>query len=247
MSRQFVTYLLLALSLIWVEILFCVIAVLGIIILFRFFRETDGGQFLDTLYLIGAEALAFGLEALDGDKLLCVNLFRPSEFIGSTISDLDERIDGICQQDEFRAGIVAEPVLLFLRGIHLESFQIGIALIVGIEENGRPDVVCVVFLDAKDIGLKVVVQVETGQIIIAVVKKYENLVFVVELAKQLSVIVVVQTIHVRIIPYFSSTKGRVPVTLQADAVYGIFCQQITLRAPAFDPDLREVLIDENVL
>ena len=182
MSRQFVTYLLLALSLIWVEILFCVIAVLGIIILFRFFRETDGGQFLDTLYLIGAEALAFGLEALDGDKLLCVNLFRPPEFVGSTISDLDERIDGICQQDEFRAGIVAEPVLLFLRGIHLESLQIGIALIISIEQDGGPHLVGLEFLDAQDIGLEVVVQIEAGQVEIAIVENHQNLVFVEELA-----------------------------------------------------------------
>ena len=40
-----------------------------------FLRGSGGFQLLDALYLPGGEALALGLEALDGDELLGVDLF----------------------------------------------------------------------------------------------------------------------------------------------------------------------------
>ena len=93
MSCQFVAHLLLTLAGIGVEI-FLFLIVGGILRLW-FFGEACGLQFGDGLEGKGCQALALGLVALDGDKLLCINLFLPTESICTAIGDLDAGLGGI--------------------------------------------------------------------------------------------------------------------------------------------------------
>ena len=73
-----------------------------------------------------------------------------------------------------------------------------------------------------------VVQIEVGEIALAALQDHEDLVFVIELAQQTAVLVVVQTVHIGIIPHLAASEGRVAVTLQSDAVHGVLRQQVTL-------------------
>ena len=92
-----------------------------------------------------------------------------------------------------------------------------------------------------------VVQVEVTQIVITVLQYYQYLVIIEELAQHLSVLVVVQTVHIRVEPNLTSAQCRVTVTLQTDAVNSVFCKQVALRGATFDHHLREVLLDEYLL
>ena len=197
-------------------------------LLFRRLRESRGFQLDDTLEGIGGQALALGLVALDGNELLGIDLLLSSEGICSAVCELDTGVEGIGEQDELRGGVLREPVLLPLRGIHQEALQIGVALVVGIIEDGCPYLISLVFLDAQDILFVVVVQIEVGEIALAALQDYEDLIIVVELAQQTAVLIVVQAVHIGIIPHLAASEGRVAVTLQSDAVHGVLRQQVTL-------------------
>ena len=90
-----------------------------------------------------------------------------------------------------------------------------------------------------------VVQIEVREIALAVAQHDENLIVIVELAQQSSVLVVVQTVHVRIVPHFAPSEGGVAVTLQSDAMDGELCQEISFRCAPLDGNLREILVDED--
>ena len=92
-----------------------------------------------------------------------------------------------------------------------------------------------------------VVQVEVAQIVVAVLQYNQYLVIVEELAQQLSVFVVVQSVHIRVEPNLTSAQCRVAVALQSDTVNSIFCKQVTLRGAPLDHHLREILLNENLL
>ena len=80
-------------------------------------------------------------------------------------------------------------------------------------------------------------QIKVAQIVVAVREDDQNLVVVVELAQHLSVVVVVQTVHVGIEPNLATTQCRVSVTLQSDAGYLILGEQVTLRGAPLDHNL----------
>ena len=88
--------------------------------LFGLFWESGGLELYDAFKGVGGEALALGLIALDGNKLLGIDLLSPSEVIGTAIGELDAGVGGVGEQDELRLGILREPVLFLFRGIHLE-------------------------------------------------------------------------------------------------------------------------------
>ena len=129
----------------------------------------------------------------------------------------------------------------------MESLDVGITLIVGIVEDGSPYLVGIVFLNAQDVFFVVVVQVEVRQVTITVLQDDEYLVVVQEFTEELPVLVVVQTVHVGIPPYFPSSERGVAVTLQADTVYRVFGKQVSLRSAPFDDDFREILVEEYLL
>ena len=60
-------------------------------------------------------------------------------------------------------------------------------------------------------------------------------------------VIVVQTVHVWVVPHLAPSERRVAVTLQTDAVDGEFRQQVTLRRTALDGYLRKVLVEEYLL
>ena len=117
---------------------------------------------------------------------------------------MDAGVGCVGKQDELGVRILREPVLFLLRGIHLEALDIGIALIVSIIEDGGPGLVGIVLLDAQDILLVVVVQVEVRQVVVAVLQDDENLVVIEELTQQTSVFVVVQTVYVGVVPHLAT-------------------------------------------
>ena len=92
-----------------------------------------------------------------------------------------------------------------------------------------------------------VVLVEVAEVVVAVLQDDEDLVFVEELAQQLSVLVVVQALHVGIVPHLSSSEGGVSTALQTNTVHRVLRQQVTLRGTSLDHHLREVLLDEDLL
>ena len=73
LTSQFVAYLIFALAGIWVEVLFCLLALVVLGLGFDF-GESYWLQLLDTLQLIGGQSLTFGLIALHCNKLLGINL-----------------------------------------------------------------------------------------------------------------------------------------------------------------------------
>ena len=99
----------------------------------RRFGESCGLQLFYLLNLEGGEALALRLESLDGYELLGVNLLGTAEGVVASVGHQQARVNGVRQQQLLVVGILAQVVLLALRGLHLESLDIRIALVVGIE------------------------------------------------------------------------------------------------------------------
>ena len=73
-----------------------------------------------------------------------------------------------------------------------------------------------------------IVDIEIREVALAILKYNEDLVFIEELTEKLTMFVVIQTIYIWVVPYFSSTEGGVTMTLQTDAMYGELCQEVAL-------------------
>jgi hypothetical protein len=95
--------------------------------------------------------------------------------------------------------------LFALRSLHEETLDIRITLIVSIIEYATPDLLWLVFLYQLDVVLKVYVGVEARQLVVAVLQNDQDAVTVEELTQQASVLVVVQTVDVWIVPYLATT------------------------------------------
>ena len=115
------------------------------------------------------------------------------------------------------------------RCIHLETFQVRIALIVGIIYYRRPWFVNNKLLYSEDIVLIVVGSIKVRDVEITVLKDDKNAVLVRELTKIVAVIFVVDAVDIWVKPHLSSTECRMTMTLQGDAVYTFFGQKITFR------------------
>src|SRR5574344_829072 len=234
LTCYFIPHALFALTGIGVEVLIIPIILAITLVLSRRLGPSRGFEFLNTLYLPCGDALALGLKALDGNKLLGVDIKRLAEGIVAAKGDLDARIYLTCEQHLLTGGIVAKVVLLALGSLHLESLHIGIAGIVGIEEHCRPHLSGVVFLDDGDIVLIVVVGIEVSEIIVAILEYDKYLVVVVELAEQSTVVVVVETVDIGVKPHLASAEGGMSVTLETDAVDGFLGEQVALRRTSLD-------------
>ena len=92
-----------------------------------------------------------------------------------------------------------------------------------------------------------VVKVKCCEIEITIVEYHQYLVFIKELSQQLSVFIVVQAIHIRVIPHLTASESRVAMTLQTDTMNWEFCQKISLRSTSFDHDVGEVFFCEYLL
>ena len=92
-----------------------------------------------------------------------------------------------------------------------------------------------------------VVQVEIGEVEVAVGEHHENLIFIVELAEEASVFIVVEAVDIGIIPYLAPAEGAMAVTLERDAAYGLLGEQVTLGGTSLDDYLGEVFLEEELL
>ena len=78
-------------------------------------------------------------------------------------------------------------------------------MVVGIKEDTAPHLVCLVFLQTVDVVFKVDVSIKAREVVFTILEDYQYLVAIVKLAQQSSVLVVVQAIYIRIVPYLSAT------------------------------------------
>ena len=193
-----------------------------------------------------SQAFSLRLEALHADKFLDLDFHRFAVGIDLAEGHADARIKLVGQQNEFRFGILADVVLMLLRGLHLEAFRVGVAVVVGIVEHRRPNLFRLVFLDAQDVVLEVVVRVESRHIKIAVRQHHQHLIVVGKFAEQPSVFVEIQSFHIGVEPNFPASERRMAVTLQADAMDGIAREQIALRTASLDGNVGERTLQENL-
>ena len=120
-------------------------------------------------------------------------------------------------------------------------------MIISVIEDACPYLVGIVLLDKQDVVLVVVVLVEVAQIVFAILQDDEDLVFVEEFAQQLSMLVVVQSFYIGVVPHLAPSEGRVSTTLQANAINRELCQQVSLRGASLDGNLREILVEDCFL
>ena len=115
-------------------------------------------------------------------------------------------------------------------------------MLVGIEDHGGPHLVGLELLDAQDVVFVVVIDIEVGQVVFARRQHHEYAVVVVELTKELSVLVVVQAFHVGVEPNLSSAQCAMAVALQRNLLDGKFGEQVAFRRAALDAYLAEVFL-----
>ena len=198
-------------------------------------RVVVGG--LHLLYLLHGErgeSFALGLVSLHADKRLARHFLRAVGSVVATITDEKFRVGSVRQYQQFALGIVAHETLRPLRGVHRESFQIEVALVVGIADDGRPDLRLVPLLQAQDVGLVVVGGVEGRDVEVARVEDHEDAVLVAKLAEVASVLLVVDALHVGVEPHLASAERGVAVAFQRDAVDGVAGEEVALCAASLD-------------
>ena len=193
----------------------------------------------------GANTLAFCFESLYTDKLFHINFHCRTAAVGTAEGDTDTRIYLVGKYDKFRVRVVAKEVLVFFVGFHVETLDIGIALIVSIVEHCRPYFAVIKLLDAQDIVLIVVVGIDIAEVEFAVGKDDKNIVVVVEFTEEASVLLVVDAVDIRIEPYFPSAERRVSVTLQSDAVDGFLGNHIAACRTSLDENVGKIALQED--
>ena len=120
-------------------------------------------------------------------------------------------------------------------------------MLVGIIQYHCPNLIRLVLLNAQDVVLVVVRHVEVREVELTVFQNHQNLIIIMELSEELSVLIVVQAVDIRIEPDLSAAECRTPMTLQRDAMHGIFRQQVALCVLSFDDQFAEVLVDKQFL
>ena len=129
-----------------------------------------------------------------------------------------------------------------LRGIHRESLDIWITIVVCIVEDGGPNLVLIPLLQTKDVVLVMVVHVEVGDVELAVVEYHQDAIVIEELAEQATVLIIVDTVDIWVEPNLSATQGAVSVALQTDAADGALGEEVALGGTSLDEDVGEVLL-----
>ena len=120
-------------------------------------------------------------------------------------------------------------------------------MVVGIVEHCAPHLLRIELLNAHDVILVVVVQVEVRAVVVAVLQNDQYQVVVVELAEILPVVVVVQSVYIRIPPHLQTAKRRVSETLQRYTVNRILRQDVSLHAATLDEYVGERTFHEQLL
>ena len=110
-----------------------------------------------------------------------------------------------------------------------------------------PHLACVVLLNAEDVVFVMVVDVEIGQVETPVLEHNEYLVFAVELAKELSLSVVVEAFDVAVEPNLAATQSAAAMALERHLADLNLGQDVASAASALDGYLTEILVEEDLL
>ena len=153
------------------------------------------------------------------------------------------RIRRIGQQNQFRLRILAQQTLAFVRLVELETLDIRQIVVVGIIEHSRPHLAGIIFLDEQDILLVVVIEVEIREIEFTRLQNHKNLFFVLELTQELPMLIVIDALHVWIVPHLSSSQSGSTMRLQLDAIHIILRQQVATRSTSLDGNFTEILLE----
>ena len=127
--------------------------------------------------------------------------------------DAQARVHLVGEQHGLVERVLAQIVLVAFGGLHLKTLHIGVALLVGIVEHGRPHLVGPPFLYHLYVVLVVVVHIEVGDVELAVVEHHEYGIVFVELAQQGAVLVVVEAFHIGVEPHLAAAQCAVAVAL----------------------------------
>lgn len=92
-----------------------------------------------------------------------------------------------------------------------------------------------------------VVHIEVGDVEFAVVEYNQDRVIIVEFSQESAVLIIVDTVYIRVEPYLSSSQGAVSVALQSDAADGSLGEQVALGSTSLDEDFREIFLQEDAL
>ena len=104
--------------------------------------------------------------------------------------------------------------------VHAETLHVDLSLLLPIVEKQCPNLGCVQFLYYENVLLIVVVEVEIRDVYLTIVKHHKDSIVIVELAKILSVLVIVEAQHIRVKPNVAPVKSGMAARLQGYAVNG---------------------------
>ena len=90
-------------------------------------------------------------------------------------------------------------------------------------------------------------EVKRSSVVPAVLGQYQDTILVIELAEIHAVLVIVDTQHILIEPYFASAEGRVPLLLEGNRLYLEFREHVSSRRTGFDSQFGQVLADLQFL
>ena len=179
-------------------------------------------------------------------ELLGIYLQWVAEVVRRSVCHEYARVWGVGEQQEPTVGVLSEEILMTWYGFESAALEVGEAL-VGIKESCRPYLIGIIFLNAQDVLLVVVVEVEGRGIEITVAQDDENDIIGMKLAEALSVIVIVETSHIPVKPYLASSEGAGAMTLETDTFHIKFREQVTHAGTTLDHDFAEVLVQRQAL
>ena len=157
--------------------------------------------------------------------------------------DFQSWIIFVSQQNEAAVFILAQIVLLAVARLKAETLDVGIALLVGIIEDGCPDLVRIVFLQYPYVVFVMVVHVEIAGVEFAVVQHNQNLFVALELTEVFSAAVIIETQHILVEPYFPSAQCRTAALLQGYLMNRVTGEYVTHSLASFDVYLAEVFFE----
>ena len=211
------------------------------------FREARRFKFCALVEPERRDALAFGLKAFDGYELLGIYLLRTTECIGLLEGDFKAWIGRVCEANKLGLRIVSQEILTLRRRIHLETLHVRKSAVVCIEEHSRPYFVVLELLDACDVLLVVVVDVEVCKVELTRVQHDKDVFVVVELSEISAMLVVVDTLHVGVVPNLASAQSRNATALELDAQDVVLRQLIAHAGASLDGYFAEILVELQLL
>ena len=113
--------------------------------------------------------------------------------------------------------IITQITLMTPRGLHLEALHIEVAPLVLVQKSHCPHFVRIILLYAYYVVLVMIVDIKIGNIELRIIQHHQNLVIIVKLSQVSSLLVVIDSVHVKVKPHFTSTQCASSMTLERNA------------------------------